>query len=81
MSKGEKAALQQATKNRERQEAAAERQRAAEERKRQADIAKAEAAVQRARAAEGLARKTFDRATQAVVDAEARLRQVKAKSH
>ena len=65
---------------REREEAAAARRKAAEDKKRQADIAKAEAAVQRARAAEGLARKTFDRATQAVVDAEARLRQMKAKS-
>jgi hypothetical protein len=44
-----------------------------------AEIRKAEAAVEQARAAEALARKAFDRATQAVIDAESRLKALRAR--
>jgi hypothetical protein len=75
-------------KSRERDEAAARRQadeeaKAAQQaaKKREADIRKAEAAVEQARAAEALARKAFDRATQDVIDAENKLKALRAGGH
>src|SRR5262245_33317936 len=73
-------------KKRERDEAAARRQAEEEEKAAQkaakqheADIRKAEAGVEEARAAEALARKAFDRATQAVIDAESKLKALRAR--
>jgi hypothetical protein len=70
---------------REREEAAAAKRQAASAikaaKQRDADIRKAEAAVERARAAEAAARKTFDRASDALRDAEATLKQVRARGH
>jgi len=74
-------------KSRERDEAATKRQAEEEKaarqaaKKREADIRKAEAAVEQARAAEALARKAFDHATQAVIDAENRLKELRARNH
>ena len=48
---------------------------------REAEIRKAEAAVDHARAAEAVARKAFDRATQAVIEAETRLKALRARDH
>jgi len=49
-------------------------------RQHEAEIRKAEAAVEEARAAEAMARKAFDRATQAVIDAENRLKELRARN-
>lgn len=75
------------SKKREHDEAAARRQAEEQEKAAQkaakqheADIRKAEAAVEEARAAEALARKAFDRATQAVLDAESRLKFLRARN-
>jgi hypothetical protein len=74
-------------KQRERDEAAARRQAAQAQkdaavaaRQREAEIKRAEAAVEQARANEALARKAFDRATQAVIDAESRLKELRARN-
>jgi hypothetical protein len=82
----ERAALHQSTKQRERDEAEARRQAeqaqkdaALAARKRDAEIKRAEAAVEQARANEALARKAFDRATQDVIDAESRLKELRAR--
>jgi hypothetical protein len=80
-------ASQPSAKKREQDEAEARRQAAQAEKdaqqaakKHEAEIRKAEAAVDQARAAEALARKAFDHATQAVLDAESRLKALRARN-
>jgi hypothetical protein len=80
------AAQHETSKKRERDDAEARRQAAQAQkdaeiaaRKREAEIRRAEAAVEQARANEALARKAFDRATQAVLDAEGRLKALRAR--